>query len=1010
MEKNVEFLTRPASDEELYGQFNELVRQWFKQKFGAFSPPQRFSIPLIRARENVLISSPTGSGKTLSAFVSILNELIDAATAGLLEDRIYAVYVSPLKALGRDIQRNLLEPLEELEALAQQRLGIRVLTRTGDTSKAERAAMARRPPHILVTTPESLAIMLTSPRFSAYFGKVEWVIVDEIHAMASSKRGTHLSLTLEHLQNRSAFCRIGLSATVAPLDEVARYLVGSDNTGQGRRCKVVDAQAVKRLDLKVLSPVGSLIRTPFHSIEEATYRLMDRLIQEHKTTLIFTNTRAATERVVHHLRMRFPRHYAVLDDDGKKPPKAEEGAEIRENAVPKSSAEAPGSLIAAHHGSLSKEHRLRIENQLKAGSLKAVVCSTSLELGIDIGYIDLVILLGSPKSVARALQRIGRSGHKLHDEAKGRILVLDRDDLVECAVLLKSAVERKIDTIAIPKGPLDVLAQQVFGFALCGPLPIDEIYRSVKRAYPYTGLSWEDFFAVVKYLAGEHVSLEDRRVYAKIWYDEATRMVGRRGKLARVLYMTNVGTIPDETNVKVRLGPYVIGTVTEPFLERLKRGDVFVLGGDAYEFQYSQGLTAVVRASAGRAPTVPSWFSEMLPLSFDLAMEIQRFRRLMSQHLQYSGKGEILKFLDEYLYVDEAGKAAILEYFDEQARFAAIPHDRQIVIEHFQDGRKHYHVFHTLFGRRVNDVLSRAVAFVLGRIHHRDVEMGITDNGFYVASTLPLQARRALRLLKASELRQLAELSLEKTEVLARRFRHCAARSLMILRQYLGRTKSVGRQQMSSRMLLAAVRRLDPGFPILREARREVLEDYMDIGHAADVVRAIEAGGIEVREVYSDVPSPFAFNLILQGYSDILKMEDRQRFLMRMHEMVLGKIALSEARGEAEPSAVTVPAGEFSYEQVWEEQERALAAMEAEAEAGKLSLQDGLMRDLDVAARRVQLDPLLKWDLARLVKGEREGFKTDVVEFIEHLLAGTVPKWWTDPLVKFLKEVLPEIK
>ncbi len=826
--------------------------------------------------------------------------------------------------------------------------------------------------------------------------------------MAASKRGTHLALTLERLANRSTFCRVGLSATVAPLDDIARFLVGKDDAGQWRPCKIVDSQAFKQLDLKVLSPVKSLVTAPYSHIEEATYQLIDELIQSHRTTLIFTNTRAATERVVHHLKMRFPRHYAVIDDENgplKKAAHGKTGPDRREDEPP----EPPASLIAAHHGSLSKEHRLRIENQLKAGQLKAVVCSTSLELGIDIGYIDLVILLGSPKSVARALQRIGRSGHKLHEQAKGRIIVLDRDDLVECAVLLKAALERRIDTIAIPKNCLDVLAQQVLGFALEGKTPVDAVYKSVRRAYPYTELPWEDFHSVVKYLAGEHAALEDRNVYSKIWYDEGTQMIGRRGRLARVLYMTNVGTIPDETNVKVRLGPYVIGSVTEPFLERLKRGDVFVLGGETYEFQHSLGLTAVVKASAGRTPTVPSWFSEMLPLSFGLALEVQRFRRLMAQHMRHSSKAETLQFLDGYLCVDEAGRDAIHEYFREQAAFSTVPHDRELVIEHFQDGRKHYHVFHTLYGRRVNDVLSRAVALVIGRIHRKDVEIGLADNGFYLASRAPLQARRALGLLKSHELRQVAELSLEKTEVLARRFRHCAARSLMILRQYQGRTKSVGRQQMSSRMLLAAVKRVSPDFPILRETRREILEDFMDIESAALVLRDIEAGRVGVREAYTDTPSPFAFNLVLQGYADILKMEDRHQFLLRMHQMVLGRIALKEGTRAAEQEASPAPE-EFTYEGLWAKEERRLEAMAEEAQVQQLTLQDGLMRDLDGAARRVQLDPLLKWDLARLIKGEREGFKTDVTGFIENLLKGTVPKVWTDGLVNFFRVVLPEIK
>ena len=344
------------------------------------------------------------------------------------------------------------------------------------------------------------------------------------------------------------------------------------------------------------------------------------------------------------------------------------------------------SYIGAHHSSLSKEHRLNIENRLKEGKLKCVVSSTSLELGIDIGYIDLVILLGSPKSVARALQRIGRSGHKLHDISKGRIIVLDRDDLVECSVLLKAAIEKKIDNVDIPENPLDVLAQEIFGMAIEEQRHIDTLFSIIRHSYPYRNLKKPEFIEIIRYLTGQFVSLEDRNVYAKIWLDEETGMVGKKGKLARVIYMTNVGTIPDESFVRVKLQGVeekkgLIGQIDENFLERLKRGDVFVLGGNTYEFIYSQGMTAFVKASVNRPPTVPSWFSEQLPLSFDLALEIQKFRRYMSEMFDKdASKKEIMDFIHRYLYVDEFGANAIYEYFNEQHSFLSIPHDKKITI------------------------------------------------------------------------------------------------------------------------------------------------------------------------------------------------------------------------------------------------------------------------------------------------------------------------------------------
>jgi len=889
----IEFMDKPYKDEEIIKSMHPLVKEWFLNKFKTFAPPQKFAILNVHSRINTLISSPTGSGKTLSAFLAIINELIGLSEHNLLEDKVYCIYISPLKALANDISRNLLEPLEEMEAFARKKLGIRVAVRTGDTSASTKQAMLAKPPHILITTPESFAIMLSSIKFKDKIKDAQWCIVDEIHALASSKRGAHLSLSLERLQSQTNFTRIGLSATVAPLEEVAKFLVGFDANGKPRDCKIVDVNFAKQLDLKVLSPVKNLMSATYDEINTETYTLIDQLIQSHKTTLIFTNTRSATERVVHHLKERFPKHYMKIED-------AKEEAQIKETAE---LAEIEGgiggykSLIGAHHGSLSKEHRLNVEEMLKKGELRVVVSSTSLELGIDIGYIDLVILLGSPKSVARALQRIGRSGHKLHDTAMGRIIVMDRDDLVECSVLLKAALEKKIDRIDIPSNCLDVLAQQVLGIALEEQKHIDDILKIVRGSYNFHSLDKKRFNEIISYLSGEYASLEDRNVYAKIWYDADTGMVGKKGKMTRVIYMTNIGTIPDETNIKVKVSNSLIGFIAEPFLERLRKGDIFVLGGNTYQFLYTQGMTAYVKATTNRPPTVPSWYSEMLPLSYDLSLEIQKFRRLMEEHLKYDTKKEdIVDFIHSYLYVDEYSANSIYEYFKEQFLFAEIPHDKKIVIEHYSEGNEKKIIFHTLFGRRVNDVLSRAFAFAVSKINNKDVELGISDNGFYVSTLKNVQAARAFSMIKSKELRKLMSFALDKTEILNRRFRHCAARALMILRAYKGHTKSVGRQKSNSRLLLSAVKKISNEFPILEEARREVLEDLMDIRHAEEVLDLVEKGDIQVKEVFTDIPSPFAFNLVAMGYSDVMKMEDRLAFLRRMHNMVLAKIEMKQRK------------------------------------------------------------------------------------------------------------------
>ena len=856
----INYKTKPDTDEEIYDLLNPVTRDWFKKKFKNFSPPQTFAVKEIHNRNNILVSAPTGSGKTLTAFLSILNELINLSEKGELEDKVYCIYISPLKALANDVEKNLLEPLKEMAELAEQNFGIRVALRTGDTTAYERTKMLTKAPHIMVTTPESLALMLVAPKFRALLKDVKWTIIDEIHALASNKRGTHLALSIERLQNLAGvFTRIGLSATVAPLDDVAKYLVGINNDGKERDCIIVNAQFDKKLDLKVLCPVDDLVNVTQDRLDKTTYRMLHELIQEHKTTLIFTNTRAATERVVHNLKERYPKDYT--------------------------------SNIEAHHSSLSKESRLKTEERLKNGELKCVVCSTSLELGIDIGYIDLVILLGSPKSVSRGLQRIGRSGHKLHDSIKGRFLVLDRDDLLEDALILKNAIEKQIDNIYIPENCLDVLAQHIYGMATEQVDHIENIYATIKRCYSYRNLSKDDFLNVIKYLTGDYAELELRHVYAKIWHDVETGNIGKRGKLARVLYATNIGTIPDESHVIVKVGEQPIGKIDEDFLYRMRRGDVFVLGGNTYQYNFSRGMVAQVVAAPGKVPTIPSWFSDMLPLNYELAMSIQKFRKLVGEMFsKYKSRDEILEFIKSYLYVEGSTADAIYNYFEEQFNYAEIPTADRIIAENLHFEGKHYLIFHSCFGRRVNDVLSRSLAYVYSKIYHTNIMVSITDHNFYLQSTQKLSAAEGIEQLKKENLQKLMELAVDKTDILKRRFRHCAGRSLMILRNYKGHRKAVGRQQVSSQILINAAKRISNDFPILKEARREVLEDLMDIKNSNAILQQIRTGKTYVKEIETKIPSPFALNLIARGFSDIIKMEDRLEFIKRIHQMTLAKI------------------------------------------------------------------------------------------------------------------------
>lgn len=845
------------------------VKQWFFSKFQEFSLPQLYGVSEVHARNNILVSAPTGATKTLTSFLAIINELVDCADKGILQEKIYAIYISPLKALNNDIEKNLLEPLGEIENIARNKLGIRVAVRTGDTTQYEKQKMLKNVPNILITTPESLAILLSSKRFVEHLKQVEWAIIDEIHALADSKRGVHLSLSLERLQRLSpGMCRIGLSATISPLKTVAEFLVGDK-----RPCKIIDVQYLKKNDIEVIAPVEDFLAESYSDIEKKTYELLDRLVQEHKTTLIFTNTRAGTERVVHHLKTRFPHHYENLDQ------------EI--------------DLIGAHHGSLSKEHRLKMENNLREGKMKCIVTSTSLELGLDIGSIDLVICLGSPKSVARLLQRIGRSNHHLSGITKGKILVQDRDDLVECAVMLKYAKENKMDRIHIPTNCLDVLAQQLFGMALEDIWDVTDMYKTVKNSYCYKDLTKKDFEEVLDYLAGNFSSLEERHIYARIWWDKEEGKVGKKGLMSRTIYMTNIGTIPDQQGVIVKdQRGNKLGSIDEAFLEKLHKGDIFVLGGSTYQFSFARGMVAQVIAMPGKRPTVPSWYSDRLPLSYDLAKGICLFRQLMDEKFKKKvDKKEILEFLHSYLYIDAVAAEAMYHYFKDQYDYIGLPSAKKLIVEHYRDEHmKNYVVFHSLYGRRVNDVLSRALGLAISRSQHKDVEIGISDNGFYVSYDKQVNVLGAFALLKSKDLRKVLELAVDKSEILKRRFRHCAGRALMILRTYGGVKRRVGRQQVSSVILLSAVRRISENFFIIRETRREILEDLMDFDSALEVLREIEEKKIKIEEVQTFIPSPFAVQLVMQGYSDILRLEDKQQFLQRMHQMVRAKIAIKQSR------------------------------------------------------------------------------------------------------------------
>jgi ATP-dependent Lhr-like helicase len=865
----IEFIKKPFKDEENLSCLESYVREWFIKTFRKLTPPQKYSFKLISNGYNTIITAPTGSGKTIAGFLSILSELFKMGKEGKLKDSVYCIYVSPLKALDNDIKRNLLVPLKEIREIAKNKgidlPEVRIAVRSGDVTPHEKQKQLKQPPHILITTPESLAVMLNAPKFSNFLLTVKWVIVDEIHELANNKRGVHLSLSLERLQEIAGnFIRIGLGATLHPIENAAAFLVGYNDNGELRDCKIVDVSWYKPYDLKVLCPVKDIIHSTAEQLNSAMYKLLDKLISKHRTTLIFTNTRSGTERVIFHLKDRWKNKYS-------------------------------DATIGAHHGSLSRDIRLNVEEMLKKGLLKAVVCSTSLELGVDIGYIDLVVQIGSPKSVTRAVQRIGRSGHKFGDVAKGIIIAMDRDDLVECAVMLKCALEKHLDKIQIPKNCLDVLAQHIVGMALNKKWNIEDALKVIKRSYCYHYLNEETFKKLLHYLAGHYSDLEDQRVYGKIWFDENDGMFGKRGKYTRIIYYLNIGTIPDEVKVDVYrlLDKKYIGNIEEGFLERLKPGDIFVLGGKLYEFRYARAMRCYVSQAPKEAvPTIPAWFSELLPLSFDLALEIQKFRKEMKKKFEKGEKKEeIVSWLLKNYPIDEYSANSIYEYFKEQYGYCkVIPSFNEILIEETYDlHNRKYIVFHSLYGRRTNDVLSRIVAIILSNQLGKNIGVIVSDNGFalHIPKKSKVDINKLFEEIKNIDPIILLRENVRRTELMNRRFRHCATRSFLILRNYKGYKISVSKQQTNAQTLIKVCEEIDKSFPVIEETYREILEDVFDIENASKVISLIKNGEIKIKYIKTNLPSPFAHNLIILGEADIVLMEDRKKALLELHEAIM---------------------------------------------------------------------------------------------------------------------------
>lgn len=878
-----------AADAAVLSLFHPIVRVWWLSAFssakGIFTPAQRQAAPLIQQGKNVLICSPTGSGKTLSAFISIINQLFLMAEKGVLENTVYCIYVSPLKSLANDIHKNLERPLQEMAALAEE-TGLKVQeirhsVRHGDVSAREKARMLKRTPHILNTTPESLAILLSSPRFREKLGMVRWVIVDEIHSLAASKRGVHLSLSLERLEElkrevaerrrlegpcatvdpaEGGFVRIGCSATVEPVEEVAGFLAG-----RLRPVEIVDCRLSRLLDLRLICPVPDLILADQIEISDGLYGAVHRHVQDHKTTIIFANSRSGAESVLNNLRARFALFY---DEDNS----------------------------ACHHGSMGIEGRTEAERRLKDGQIKVVCTSTSLELGIDMPGVDLVLQIGSPKSVTALLQRFGRAGHRLDQVAKGRVIVLDREELIECAVMLERARAGDVEAIHIPRNALDALCQHILGMALERDWTIDEALAMVRRSFCYATLSEEEMMSVVSYLSGADPKLRERHVYPKIRYDPRARKISKLGGGSRMIYYTNSGMIPDHftCDLFTREGRFV-GRLDEGYLEKLEPGDLFSVGGLTYSFCYRRGGRVHVQPAEGR-PKIPVWSSERLPLSFDLGRSILSFHAdmlwMMNSHAGRDGGREIVRWLQIQYPIDENSARSIFEIFRQQAGFLgddSIPAPWRMVVQECQEMQSGRRIWYVLsgYGLRFNEALARMAAYLLSRQRAGEIFTAASDFGFVLF--LPASGKASLKAVIASIREENCELLLRralwKTSLLKSLFRINAARSYLILKSYKGRQRSARHQQFDADMLIGLADSLED-FAVLEECYREIIEDRLEIERIMEVLRGLACGEIEVALKAASTPCPMAFGLAALGAA----AGERREMMREMQAKVEGRI------------------------------------------------------------------------------------------------------------------------